>query len=182
MFVVSMFYFPFEFRALPPGMNTKKVMAAVALVLLLFRMVYRRDLTVSKDFLYLSVLASLVSFCGIVSVTYNNTDDYAYATYITSAWVWWGAAYTACQCIRWVHGRLTWRLVVNYLVAVCVFQCVLALAMDDYRAVKLFVNSFVLQGDMVFEGGVRRLYGIGASLDVAGMRFAAVLVMINELM
>ena len=99
-------------------------MAAAALVLLLVNMVKRRELVMDKNFLYISILAALVSLCGVVSVTYNNTPDYAYATYITSAWVWWGAAYTACQAIKLVHGRLTWILVINYLMAVCVLQCV----------------------------------------------------------
>lgn len=181
MFATSMFYFPFEFRALP-GVNTKMMLAATALVILLFRMVYKRNLTMSRDFLFVSVLAALVSFCGFVSVTYNNTSDYAYATYLTSAWAWWGAAYTVSRLIRLIHGRLTWQLVINYLTAVCVFQCILALVMDDYPAVKLFVNSIVLQEDLIFEGNVHRLYGIGASLDVAGLRFAAVLVMIIYLL
>ena len=169
-FVTSMFYFPFEFRVLP-GVNTKMMLAAIALVLLLFRMVYKRDLIMTKDFLFLSILAGVVSFCGFVAVTYNNTNDYAYATYLTSAWTWWGAAYTISRLIRWIHGRLTWQLVINHLTAVCVFQCIIALVMDDNPSVKHFINSIVLQEDLIFGGNVRRLYGIGASLDVAGLRF-----------
>lgn len=179
--LTSMFYFPFEFRVLP-GLNTKMMLAAVALVLLFLKMVFRHNLTASRDFLYLSAIAVLVSFCGIFAVTYNNTTDYAYATYITSAWVWWGAAYTVCQYIKLVHGRLSWQLVVNYLIAACVFQCIIAFVMDNNLAVKQFVNSIALQEDLVFEGNVHRLYGIGAMLDVAGMRFAAVLVMIVYLL
>lgn len=180
-FITSMFYFPFEFRALP-GMNTKMMLAACSLAIIMMKMVQKRNLTIDKDFLYVSILAGLVSFAGIFSVTYNNTEDYAYATYITSAWVWWGAAYTVCQLIRWVHGKLTWELAVGYLTSVCVFQCIIALVMDNNKGVKNFINSIVLQGDLIFEGGVHRLYGIGASLDVAGMRFAAVLVMIVYLL
>lgn len=176
--ITSMFFFPFEFRALPEGMNTKKLMAAAALVILLWKMVQKHELKMNRDFLYLSILAGLVSFCGVLSVTYNSTDDYAYATYITSCWVWWGAAYTACQVIKWVHGRITWVHVINYLTAVSVFQCFLALAMDQNKPLKQFVNSIALQQDLVFKGNVHRLYGLGAELDVAGSRFAAVLIMI----
>ena len=176
--LTSMFFFPFEFRALPPDMNTKKLMAAAALVILLWKMVQRHELKMDKAFLYLSILAGLVSFCGIFSVTYNSTEDYAYATYITSCWVWWGAAYTACHAIRWVHGRLTFPLIINYLTAVSVLQCFLALAMDQNKPLKQFINSIVWQQDLVFRGNVHRLYGIGCSLDVAGSRFAAVLIMI----
>lgn len=174
--VTSMFYFPFEFNAYP-GMNTKKVMAAVALAILVFRMVKQRGLTVNKDFVYLSIIAGLVSFCGIISVTYNNTTDYAYATYITSAWVWWGAAYTACSLIRWVHGRIDIPLVINYLVAVCFMQCCIALVIDLDPDFKQWVMSIFATGDMYFEKGhVQRMFGIGCALDVAGIRFALVLV------
>ena len=179
--LTSMFYFPFEFRALP-GINTKMMLAVVALVILLLQMTYKRNLTVSKEFVTLSVLAIIVSLIGFVAVTYNNTNDYVYATYLISAWVWWGAAYTVCQFIKFVHGRISLLLVVNYLTVVCVFQCIIAFVMDDNLAVKHFINSIVLQQDLVFEGNVHRLYGIGASLDVAGMRFAAVLVMIIYLL
>ena len=179
--LTSMFFFPFEFRALP-GMNTKKIMAAVALVILVLKLVQKRELKMDTSFLYLSILAGLVSVCGIVSVTYNNTEDYTYATYITSCWVWWGAAYTTCQMIKWVHGRLTWDLIIHYLVAVCVFQCFIALAMDLNEPLKLAINSIVMQGDLVFKGNVQRLYGIGAALDVAGSRFSAVLIMLIYMM
>ena len=174
--VTSMFYFPFEFNAYP-GMNTKKVLAAVALAILVFRMVKQRGLIVNKDFIYLSIIAGLVSFCGIISVTYNNTTDYAYATYITSAWVWWGAAYTTCSLIRWVHGRIDIPLVINYLVVVCLMQCCLALAIDLDPAFKQWVKSIFATGDMYFaKGNVQRMFGIGCALDVAGIRFALVLV------
>ena len=180
--LTSMFFFPFEFRALPPEMNTKKLMAAVALVILFGKLVQKRELKMDKSFLYLSILAGLVSICGMASVTYNNTEDYTYATYITSCWVWWGGAYTICSLIRWVHGYLSWRLIVNYLVAVCVFQCFMALAMDLYRPLKLAINAIVLQEDLIFKGNVHRLYGIGAALDVAGSRFSAVLIMLIYMM
>lgn len=180
--VTSMFYFPIEFRALPPGMNTKKLMAAAALVILLWKLIQKRELKMDTSFLYLSALAGLVSFCGIFSVTYNSTEDHAYATYITSCWVWWGAAYTTCQIIKWVHGRISWIYIINYLIAVSVFQCFISLAIDQNKALKHFINNIVLQGDLVFKGNVHRLYGIGAALDVAGSRFAAVLIMIVFLM
>ena len=178
--VTSMFFFPFEFRALAGyGLNSKKMLAALSLVILFFKMV-NSGTAINKDFINISLLACLVSLCGVMSVIFNDTLDYSYATYISSAWVWWGAAYTACQVIKLVHGKIDWILVINYLVAVCVFQCFMALWMDFYPNVKETVNSIVLQNDkdMDFAGNVHRLYGIGAMLDVAGSRFAAILVMI----
>ena len=143
----SMFLFPFEFRALPPGMNTKKLMAAAALVILLWKLIQKHELKMNKDFLYLSILAGLVSFFGIVSVTYNSTEDYTYATYISSCWVWWGAAYTFCSFVKWVHGRVDLRLIISYLAIVCVFQSIIALVMDINPDVKSAINSVVLQED-----------------------------------
>ncbi len=152
----------------------------MALVILLVKMVKKREMAIDKNFLFISILAALVSLCGVISVTYNNTTDYAYATYITSCWVWCGAAYAACQVIKLVHGHITWIHVINYLTAVCVFQCIMALVMDMNPSVKQLVNSIVLQDDRTytFIGNVHRLYGIGASLDIAGSRFGAVLIMI----
>ncbi len=176
VWVTSMFYFPFEFNALL-GVNTKMMLAAVSLVLLLWKMAILRDFKMDKDFLVISIFAGLVSMCGLFSVTYNNTDDYAYATYITSAWVWWGAAYTACQFIKWIHGRLTAELIISYLVAVSVMQCSIALAIDLNPAFKQWVMSIFATGDMFFRrGNVQRMFGIGCALDVAGIRFALVLV------
>ena len=176
VWVTSMFYFPFEFNALL-GINTKMMLAALALVLLLWKMAIQRDFKMDKDFLVISIFAGLVSMCGLFSVTYNNTDDYAYATYLTSAWVWWGAAYTACQFIKWIHGRLTAELIVYYLVAVSVMQCTIALAIDLNPAFKQWVMSIFATGDMYFKhGNVQRMFGIGCALDVAGIRFALVLV------
>lgn len=177
VFVASMFFFPFEFRALP-GVNTKMMLAAISLLLLLIKFVRDHELKADKSFLYISILASLVSFCGMFSVTYNSTEDYAYATYITSCWVWWGAAYTVCQAIRWIHGKVTGWHIMSYLTAVSVFQCIMALLIDRNPSVKHFVNAIVLQEDLLFPGHIRRLYGIGACLDVAGIRFSAVLIMI----
>lgn len=176
VFTTSMFYFPFEFNAFP-SMNTKMVMAAVSLVILLFQFVKQRILTTNKDFIRISMLAGLVSMCGIVSVTYNTTADYTYATYIMSAWVWWGAAYTACSIIWWIHGRLDIPLVINYLAAVCFMQCCIALGIDLSPVFKQWVMSVFNVGDGYFaRGDVQRMYGIGCALDVAGIRFALVLV------
>lgn len=175
--VTSMFFFPFEFNALPE-LNTKKMMAAAALVILLWNLLQKRELKMDKDFMYLSIVAGLVSVCGIIAVTYNNTEDYTYATYISSFWVWWGGAYTSCSIIRWVHGEVTIGLIIKYLVVVCILQCCLALAIDSNVAFKKWVMSIFATGDGYFaKGNVQRMFGIGCSLDVAGSRFSAVLVM-----
>lgn len=178
----SLYFFPFELKALP-GINTKMVMAVFGLIILFFQFVWKRKLVIGKDFLYLSFLAGIVSLVGLVSISYNDTPDYAYASYLISAWVWLGGAYTLYSFIKLVHGRINWILLCHYLIVICIIQCALTLTIDLYKPFKLFVDSYIEQGqDFLNEYNVHRLYGLGASLDVAGSRFAAVLVMITFLL
>ena len=180
--LTSLFFFPFEFKALP-GINTKMMLAVVGLLLLIFLFLQKKSFYVTKELFHLSMGAFVVSVIGLISVTYNNTPDYAYATYLVSMWVWLSGAFVVVSCIKGLHGKLTIPLVVHYLVAVCVFQCIAAQVIDHYPGVKQLVDSYIEQNqDFLNARNVKRLYGIGASLDVAGSRFAAVLVMMTTVL
>lgn len=177
---VSFYFFPFEFTFLP-GVNTKMVMAGVGLVLYIMDLAKGRVGQLNKDGFQIAVIAALVSLCGLFSVIWNNTNDFTYATYLVSMFVWLGGAYTAIKIVKWLHGYVSVELIANYLIGVCVGQCVIALMIDSIPVFKLLVDLYVVGFDFVDvesmdEAG--RLYGIGAGLDVAGTRFAAVLVMI----
>lgn len=179
--LTSLFFFPFEFSFLP-GVNTKMMLAGMGLLLFGINQLKREntDNSGQKDFAVLSLWAALVSLVGFAAITYNNTYDYTYVSYIVSMWVWLGGAYAAVQLMRMVHGEVTVELVMNYLIGVCVGQCAIALTMELVPAVKGFVDSFL--GSTGFMGKVEeRMYGIGASLDVAGTRFSATLMMIAYL-
>ena len=181
--IVSMYFFPFEFVFLP-GMNTKMAMAGIGLVLLGVELARQKVSIIRRDLLVLSFIAAIVSLICYFAVVYNNTNDYTYVTYIVSMWVWLGGAYTAIKCIKTLHGYVTVKLVCNYLIGVCVAQCIIALFIDNYESVKSFVDSLIKGFDFVDISEMNkknRLYGIGASLDVAGTRFAAVLLMIAYL-
>ena len=174
--ITSFYFFPFEFTFLP-GFNTKMIMAGFGLVLLGVQLSKARNSVLSKDIFVLSVFAALVSLAGLISVTYNETPDYTYASYIISMWVWLSGAYVAVSLMRKVHGYVSVKLICNYLIAVCVAQCTIALLIDSYPFVKGFVDSFL--GSTGHMGkNESRMYGIGAALDVAGSRFAAILIMI----
>ena len=176
----SFYFFPFEFTFLP-GVNTKMAMAGVGLVLYALDLAKGRTPQINKGGFLIAVIAALVSLCGLASVIINNTNDYTYATYIVSMFVWWGGAYTAIKIVKWLHGYVSIELICNYLIGVCVGQCVLALMIDSIPAFKAIVDSYVVGFDFVDTSTMtkaNRLYGIGAGLDVAGTRFAAVLVMI----
>ncbi|MCL1671871.1 hypothetical protein [Elizabethkingia ursingii] len=176
--LTSCFYFPFEFTFLPSGMNTKLILAAIGVPLMGYHMVQMNGIRFSKEILVSSLIAIVFSLIGLYSVDYNYSEDYSYATYITSMWVWFLASYAVVTLIGLVHGYLSYKLIVNYLIAVCILQCTLALAIDFVPSFKGVVDAYFVTGDRTFLEEVKRLYGIGATLDVAGVRFAAVLIMI----
>ena len=179
LIVTSLYFFPFEFSFLP-GVNTKMAMAVLGLVFFVYSCVKNRSIELSKEYICVFLLALLTSFWGIASTTYNSTSDYTYASYFVSMAVWLGGAYFVVQTISFIHGQANTELVCNYLIAVCVAQCGLALVIDQVPAVKAFVDSF-LGGSGFMGKSESRLYGIGCSLDVAGTRFCAVLIMTAEM-
>lgn len=174
--IVSLYYFPFEFSFLP-GINTKMALAVVGLVIAVYRLVQKRIPGVPDSLFRITIMAAAVSLVGLVAVIFNNTPDYAYATYIISMWVWLSAAFTVCSLIKQIHGVLSVERITVYLTAVCVCQCIMALIIDSNIAVKSFVDAYVMQ-DQVLLTEVERLYGIGASLDTAGVRFSACLILL----
>lgn len=181
---VSFYFFPFEFTFLP-GVNTKMAMAGVGLILYAIDLAKGRVGQINKSGFQIAVIAALVSLCGLTAVIYNNTNDYTYATYIVSMFVWLGGAYTAVKIVKWLHGYVSVELVCNYLIGVCVGQCIIALAIDSMPTFKAFVDRTVVGFDFVDTDRLtqsHRLYGIGAGLDVAGTRFSSVLVIVAVLL
>ena len=178
-FIVSMGIFPFIPSWLPIA-NTKMVMAGIGLFVLGIQRSRLQDANVRSDFYMASIWAVVVSIAGIVSIMYNETKDYSYASYIVSMWVWCGSSYLILTIIKAVHGKLSLFIVANYLIVVCVAQCILALTMDSYPGVKSFIDSILI--DDSFMGKMEgRLYGLGCSVDVAGSRFAAILVLVASI-
>ena len=174
--LTSFYFFPFEFLAFP-GVNTKMAMAGLSLIILGFQLGMKANATIDKDFFNLSILALLVSFASFISMVYNNTEDPSFLTYFISMWVWLGGAYTLIQCLKFVHGYVSVRLCCNYLISVCVAQCFFAYAISVFPALDNFVDGF-LGGEAFMGRAEGRMYGIGCALDVAGLRFSTVLVMI----
>lgn len=178
--VTSMYFFPFEFTFLP-GANTKMILAGIGLAWLFVNLARgTQQGGLSQDLFSLSIWAMGISLVSYIAITLNNTNEYSYVTYFITMWVWLGGAYTATRLMRALHGYLNVELIGHYLMAVCVGQCLVAYGMDIFPALKNFVDSFL--GSTGFMGKVEdRLYGIGASLDVGGMRFASVLIIISYL-
>ena len=174
--LTSFYFFPFEFTFLP-GVNTKMAMAGVGLVLLGLQLGKARNQLFSKDMVTISAYALLVSLTSFIAVTLNETRDYTYVSYIISMWVWLSAAYVAVSVMRKIHGYVSVELVCNYLIAVCVFQCVSALLIDFVPSFRNIVHDYI-SGTRELYHESERLHGIGALLDPAGSRFAVVLTMI----
>ena len=180
--LTSFYFFPFSFKILPI-LNTKNAMAVVGVFLLGLQLSKFRENFLNKEWLQVVGIALLVSLVGFVSITFNNTPDYTYTTYIVSMFVWLSAAFCVLMFMQWVHKEVLIPTIINYLIAVSVFQCVMALWIDNSIAVKAFVDAHIEQGqDFLNMNNVKRLYGIGANLDVAGSRFSTVLVMLAFLL
>lgn len=173
--ITSFFFFPVKFTFLPD--NSKNLLAAIGLVFIVFYLIRKKEFFVPKQLLILLLLSCMVSILSLVSITYNQTPDTTYVTYIRSALIWLSSAFALGYIIQLIHGRIDVPLVTNYLIGACLFQCVSAMLINFVPSVQVFVDSYVQQGQDVIKD-MGRLYGIGAALDVAGSRFAAVLVAI----
>lgn len=179
--LTSFYFFPFETIFLP-GVNTKMILAGIGLLILGKRLAQRRNAGINKDFFVLSLLALGISLVSLLTMTINNTPDASFLTYFVSMWVWMGGAYTVVRWLDTAYGYVNVRLVCNQLIAVCVIQCLIAWTKDVYPPLQAWVDSFV--GGEAFMGNTKeaRLSGIGAALDVAGLRFSAVSVMIGYIL
>lgn len=140
----------------------------------------------SRKVINVALASVVVSFIGVVSILINGTNDLSYASYCVSFIVWLSSAYFVVTCIRTIHGKMSVRLLCNYLIAVAITQCVLAILLDLLPVFKNIVNSFVVGFASMWSAGeglerAGRLYGIGAALDVAGTRFCAILAIIGIL-
>lgn len=182
--IVSFYFFPFEFSFLP-GVNTKMALAGLSLVLIIIDLARKRFAFVDGSFIILSFYGLLVSLCGFLAVTINNTEDYVYATYFVSMWVWLGGAYSVIAWLKYIYGKVNAIIVCKAIIGVCVAQCLIAMVINNIPAFGLWVNSWcrsVATATSDYFSSGERLYGIGAGLDIAGTRFAVALIMITYIL
>jgi hypothetical protein len=177
--ILSSYFFPFGFTFLPTGLNTKMMLAFLAMPLLGIKCIQKRSVQFNRELIPAMIFVVLFSIIGYISVDINHADDYTYANYWVSFGTWLLGAYTTCSIIQYVHGNLNFKLLFNYLIVICVIQCFLALAIDNIPAFKVFIDAYISQdtiAEVEFLNEVERLYGIGAAVDVAGTRFSIVLI------
>lgn len=176
LIVTSCFFFPFNPTFLPAA-NSKMIVAGFGLIALTLKMLKKNESGISPTILSLMLYAGAISILSFLTNIVHSTGDNSFTGYIMSFFVWTGAAYACITLMKKVHGFCNLELVCNYLIGVCVAQCIIALTMDYYSPLKQFVDSFVAgEGFMGKTEG--RLYGIGCALDVAGTKFAAILIII----
>lgn len=175
--IVSMFYFPFGFNFLPDFLNTKNLLAAIGLPMMLLDQINQANKRVPNHFIIAICFAIIYSLIGHVIVDIHSTLDLSYANYFVSFFVWTFGAYAVCSILFKIYGRINFKLLTFYLSAACVSQCILAILIDRIPNFQSFINRYIAQEqDFLME--VDRLYGIGASLDNAGVRFCTVLILI----
>ena len=174
--VVSFFFFPIGIKGLPPSLNTKQILGLLGIALFAFRSFRARTFSFPKEIITAFILASVFSLWCYFSSVYNNSSDYAYARYYLSFAVWLGGAYATVELIRIGHGRADLELLTRYLAFMCILQCISAFLVDSNEAFKAFVDTYVIQDTV--PRNLHRLYGIGCSLDSAGVRFCCVEILI----
>lgn len=175
--LTDFFVFPIGLQAMP-GVNTKMLMAVGGLGYMLLN---PRNLVVdfiNKNFISLSLWACAFSLVCLTSVIWNSTSDYTYTTYVVSMFVWLFAAFLLINLMQSVHGYISVQLLTNYLIAVGVIQCASALLLEYNTSFFDFVENHQLGMTLLFDTE-ERLQGIAAALDPAGIRFAAILVMLG---
>lgn len=175
--LVSLYYFPMGVGV--GSLSTKTLLAVVGLFILIFNLPKIGDASISRDLIKLSITACAVSFICFFSVTIHHTQDFTYATYIISMWVWLAAAYTVIYTIKYIYGRIDVVILCDLLMVACIIQCASAIMIDQIPAVHDFASRFQ---DTEWIESVDRLYGISTALDTAGIHFAVVLFMITYIL
>lgn len=178
--VFSGYFFPVEFSFLA-GLNTKMILAVIGLLLLIIEWIKKQEALINPAILIISIFAGIFSLGSLFSVIYNNTHDYVYATYIVKMWTWLSGAFAVLNLIRSVHKRVSFSLIFKYIAWVCVIQSLLALLIDNVPAFQSWVDTYFLQ-DTAYLHKTKRLYGIGAYFDTAGVRFSCALLGLGYLL
>lgn len=179
--LTSCYLFPFELVYLP-GLNFKMLMAGLSIPLLLINLARNSNSLIDKDILIVALFTLPITVFSLLTTVINGTSDESFTYYFVSVFVWMGAGYFLVNVLKAIHGEISMKLMIQYLIAVCCLQCVLALMMEYFPSFQASIDGIIGGSEMFMKDGGGRMHGIGCALDVAGGRFAAVLVMISVLM
>ncbi len=171
--ICSCYFFPFLPNFYPVA-NTKIILAIFGIIVFIYDTTKKRSAQISSSFFVLSIFAGFLSLWNWIAITYNNTYDFTYSNYILSMWVWFCAAYFVCWCIKMIHHTCNIRILANYMAAICIFQCIIAMMIHFIPSVKSFVDMYLVDNGAHMDR-IKRLYGIGSGLDSTGVMFSIVL-------
>ncbi|MFD2598315.1 hypothetical protein ACFSQ3_05065 [Sphingobacterium corticis] len=175
--LTSFYVFPFSFTFIPQTLNTKILVGMLGGAMMVYNTIKKEKITLTSGILGAIAFSFLFSLICFIAADTNSTNDYAYATYTLSLTIWFFGAYGLCSLYRSIHREVNFRILTFYVASVCAGQCIIALAIDNIPSFQVFVDSFVAI-DKDFFDEIDRLYGIGAALDPAGVRFSVALIMI----
>lgn len=177
LFMVSGYIFPFSFTFFP-SQNTKNLLAAVGMAIYIFELILsRKKISAEKSTILVFVMAFAVAFMALFTMIYHNTSDSTYVSYPLTFVLWLCAGYTCIKMMKATHGYASFSLFAKYLTAVAVMQCIIALMIDNIPAFENWVNSWMFLG-REYWANTGRLYGVGCGLDVAGVRFSGIILVI----
>lgn len=174
---VSFYFFPIGFTFLPANINSKMILAVIGALMFIWDSLVKDGLHFSNYTIGATILAVLFSISCYFSAVENYTDDMTYATYFASFFTWLGGAYAVCRLLSLRYGKADLSVIITYLMWVGVAQCVTVLLVDNVPAFKTFVDAFFRVGQDFLER-INRKYGLGASLDPAGVRFTIILILL----
>lgn len=176
--LTSFFYFPVSIVGIP-GANTKMIMAALAIPVMIYKGAKTQDSYLSRDFIILVISALMVSFTCVMAVILNNTSDYTYASYFISMIVWMAGAYTLVSYYKWISGGIAFSTIVKFLIAAGVLQCILTILISRYTGVEnFFIRIRLLDpANVAYARKTSRLFGIGCEYDPGGIRLGGILIL-----
>jgi len=173
---VSFYVFPFSFPFLPYAVNSKILVAVFGIAAFIYDSIRRHGMYFSEPTLFSGLLAAIFSVWCLFCITIANTYTTDYADYIVSFITWMFGAYGVYSILRTSYEKVDLEILVRYLALVGVFQCVIAVLIDNIPFVEHLVDH--IHTDATYYREHDRMYGLGAALDPAGVRFSVILVMI----
>ncbi|WP_298574252.1 hypothetical protein [uncultured Porphyromonas sp.] len=182
--LITCSYYSFDLAAWPGGPNTKMIVAVIGLLWFAYDSLLRRDsrtVQLPQVMVVGLLFSGLYSIINIFAIEFNATDDYSYANYVTTFLVWIFSVYPTIALIRITHGTVTLPILTYYLVAATLFQCVTGLVMDNSPAFDEFNGKIVAWRENFYDE-IDRIRCFSTSLDLAGVRFALVLILIMALL
>lgn len=175
--VMSFYVFPISFTFLPYAINSKILVAVFGVIAFVFDGIRKNGIFFSQYTILGAILAGAFSVWCLYAITESSTYNTIYADYIVSYATWLAGAYGAYSALRLEYEKVDLEIIIRYLALAGVFQCITAVMIDNSSAFESIVDRFMDNGQDFYRRA-HRMYGIGAALDPAGIRFSVILIMI----